>query len=250
MKSITQIAAIAIMLFTMASNVLSQGNVGINADNSAPDNSAMLDVKSTTMGLLPPRMTSSQRDAINNPANGLIIFNTTSGCPNYYSSGNWYEWYGNVVGSIASLDCISATHTGTLSEGTPASGVSSSVPYTQGNGGTHQGQTVSSTGVTGLTAATPAGSFANGAGSLTYTITGTPGSSGPASFALNIGGQSCNLDVTVASASFTCGTSTVTFNYNGSSVTYGTVVSVGNKCWLDRNLGATQVATSGTDAAS
>lgn len=34
-------------------------NVGINADGSAPDNSAMLDVKSSSKGLLPPRMTLS-----------------------------------------------------------------------------------------------------------------------------------------------------------------------------------------------
>jgi hypothetical protein len=50
-----------------------------------------------------------------------------------------------------------------------------------------------------------------------------------------------------ATAPFTCGTSTVTFTYNGASVTYGTVSSTGSKCWLDRNLGATQVATSSTD---
>ena len=46
---------------------------------------------------------------------------------------------------------------------------------------------------------------------------------------------------------FTCGTSTVTFTYNGASVTYGTVTGANSKCWLDRNLGATQVATSSTD---
>jgi uncharacterized protein (TIGR02145 family) len=39
----------------------------------------------------------------------------------------------------------------------------------------------------------------------------------------------------------------VTFTYNGSSVTYGTVLG-GGKCWLDRNLGAQQVATSKTDS--
>lgn len=46
---------------------------------------------------------------------------------------------------------------------------------------------------------------------------------------------------------FVCGTSTVTFNYNGSSVTYGTVVGANNACWLDRNLGASRVAISSTD---
>jgi uncharacterized protein (TIGR02145 family) len=42
----------------------------------------------------------------------------------------------------------------------------------------------------------------------------------------------------------------VTFTYNGSTVTYGTVTSANNVCWLDRNLGATQVATSSSDAAA
>ena len=48
-------------------------------------------------------------------------------------------------------------------------------------------------------------------------------------------------------AGFTCGDS-VTFIYNGSPVTYGTVLSSGN-CWLDRNLGATAVCTTSTHAA-
>jgi len=39
----------------------------------------------------------------------------------------------------------------------------------------------------------------------------------------------------------------VTFTYNGQEVTYGTVLSAG-RCWLDRNLGASRVATSSTDA--
>lgn len=52
-----------------------------------------------------------------------------------------------------------------------------------------------------------------------------------------------------AFAPFACGDS-VTFAYNGSSVTYGTVVGADGKCWFDRNLGATQVATSETDTAA
>jgi hypothetical protein len=52
-----------------------------------------------------------------------------------------------------------------------------------------------------------------------------------------------------AAATFVCGDN-VTFTYNGSSVTYGTVTGANSKCWLDRNLGATQVAVSSTDAAS
>ena len=50
------------------------GNVGIN--NSAPDDSAMLDVTSTEKGFLPPRMTTSQRNLIAFPATGLIVYDT------------------------------------------------------------------------------------------------------------------------------------------------------------------------------
>lgn len=46
---------------------------------------------------------------------------------------------------------------------------------------------------------------------------------------------------------FTCGSSAVAFNYRNGSVSYGTVVGANNKCWLDRNLGATRVAQSSTD---
>lgn len=52
------------------------GQVSVNSDGSKPDTSAMLDVKSTTLGLLIPRMTEAQRDAIVLPANGLMIYCT------------------------------------------------------------------------------------------------------------------------------------------------------------------------------
>ncbi|MCX6277610.1 MAG: DUF1566 domain-containing protein [Bacteroidetes bacterium] len=50
--------------------------VGVSNNGSVPDLSAMLDVTSTTKGFLPPRMTFLQRDAIANPANGLLVFCT------------------------------------------------------------------------------------------------------------------------------------------------------------------------------
>ena len=56
-------------------NAYSQ-NVAINATGSLPDNSAMLDVSSTTKGFLPPRMTLAQRNLINLPATGIIIYQT------------------------------------------------------------------------------------------------------------------------------------------------------------------------------
>jgi len=81
-----------IVLFLLFSSVLF-AQMGINTDNSAPDNSAMLDVKSTTKGVLIPRMTQAQIEAISSPANGLQVFCTTDSKIYVYVStvGQWKE---------------------------------------------------------------------------------------------------------------------------------------------------------------
>jgi uncharacterized protein (TIGR02145 family) len=173
---------------------------GLGVGTIAPDASSLLDVSSTSKGLLAPRMTVTQRNAIVNPANGLIIFNTTSGCPNYYYNGNWREWCGSVVNPlITTLSCGTASVTGALIVGQVANSVSVTVPYSGGNGAQYAAQSVNSTGVLGLTATISIGYLALGSGNLVYTISGTPSSSGNASFALNIGGQSCSMALTVSS---------------------------------------------------
>jgi chitodextrinase len=65
--------------------------------------------------------------------------------------------------------------------------------------------------------------------------------------ATNAAGNSSASSPSLQVTPFGCGTSTVTFTYNGASVTYGTVTGANSKCWLDRNLGATRVAQSSTD---
>ncbi|WP_170947314.1 hypothetical protein [Pseudomonas sp. Irchel 3E19] len=99
----------------------------------------------------------------------------------------------STTGTITTLDCIGAAHTGRLTAGTGAVGVSSAISYTGGNGGTHPGQVVSSTGVTGLTATLRAGDLAVGPGTVIYGITGDASEGGRANFAIRLSGQSCNL---------------------------------------------------------
>ena len=150
-------------------------------------------------------------------------------------------------GTISALNCSSATNSGALTEGAAASGVSSTVPYTGGNGGAYTGQSVPSTGVTGLTATVASGSVVNGSGSLVYTITGTPSGSGNANFALSIAGKSCILTRTVnPSTSSTYPTGTVICAGVQAAIVPVTSALTG-KTWMDRNLGASRVATSSTD---
>ena len=226
-----------ITIFAIFASSIVFSQVGI--DTTTPD--AVLEVYSTTKGVLVPRLTTAQRDAMVSPLNpankvqeGTIIYNLDQHCLQYNvaptgTTPNWvgYGCNGVVVtpGSIATLDCVGATTTGTLTSGTAASGVSSSVPYTGGNGGSYAAQTVTSTGVTGLTATLAAGNFATGTGNLTYTITGTPASSGTASFALSIGGKSCTLNVTVAAAAGSIATLDCPGATNNGTLTSGTTAS-------------------------
>ena len=164
-----------------------------------PDPSAMLDVQGNQKGVLFPRMTTADRDLIQNAAMGLMIFNTTTECLEInLSSGAPASWSSIIcLGRISGINCTGATLSGNLFSGQSASSVSVSIPYTGGNGGAYSGQTVSSTGVTGLIATLAAGNFGSGAYNLTYTISGTPSAAGTAAFLLNIGGQSCTLNLTV-----------------------------------------------------
>ncbi len=167
---------------------------------------------------------------------------------NYRAVGYSVRCLKETVGSIGALNCGSATVTGNLISGSAASSVSASVPYTGGNGGYYASQSISSTGVTGLTASISQGLFASGAGNLVYTISGTPSASGTASFVLSIGGQSCTLNLIVNNEqpAFPAGS----VFCSGATIVNDVINPTTGKTWMDRNLGASQVAISKTDAAA
>ena len=106
---------------------------------------------------------------------------------------------------------------------------------------------ISSTGVSGLTANISQALLASGAGNLVYTITGTPSNSGTASFALNIGGQTCTFSITVTTLADQYPAGYV-FCASGPTPIVEVTNPTTGKTWMDRNLGATQVATSSIDA--
>jgi hypothetical protein len=72
-----QVLAFLLIFQLVAVSKLYSQNIAVNATGSLPDTSAVLDVSSTSKGLLLPRMTTTQVSAITLPATGLIIFNTT-----------------------------------------------------------------------------------------------------------------------------------------------------------------------------
>ena len=100
-------------------------------------------------------------------------------------------------GQVSTLNCGNAAFSNTATSGASYT-ATATLPYTEGNGVAYEkGTPVSSTGVLGLTATLEAGTLSNGSGNATYTITGVPATSGIASFAITLGGQSCTLPLTV-----------------------------------------------------
>ncbi len=75
---------VQILFFLISIQVL--GQVGIN--NATPDSSAILDMESDTAGFLMPRMGSFERQSITDPANSLILYDTTDAMFFYHDSIN------------------------------------------------------------------------------------------------------------------------------------------------------------------
>lgn len=74
---------------TVSGQIRTSGLTISNVLFGTPNGSAMVDVESTTKGFLPPRMTTTQKNAISSPAAGLIVFDTSLTKLCVYSGSAW-----------------------------------------------------------------------------------------------------------------------------------------------------------------
>ena len=166
-------------------SISQNAGVGINSTGAAADASAILDASSTTRGLLIPRMTTAQRNAIVSPANSLLIYNTTSQC---------FEGYNASTLSWVAFGCLGCpgpdapgviTGTGTVCQNTNGvsfsvsnvSGVSYTWTYSgtgftisTGSGTSSISANFSASATSGLLTCTPSNACGNGTAS-TFTLT-------------------------------------------------------------------------------
>ena len=82
-----RVLLICAITFISISAMSQNGSVGIGT--TIPDTSAMLDISSTTKGVLIPRLTTSEKNAVVMPATGLLIYQTDSIPGFYYYQDNW-----------------------------------------------------------------------------------------------------------------------------------------------------------------
>ncbi len=234
-----------LFIILLLNNSLLFSQVGINTDGCSPDSSAMLDVKSTSRGLLPPRMTFLQRNTIQNPVEGLIIFCTNckadgTGVLSIYQDGKWQNF---LWGCTTPVTPTEGTH---IPEDTRIIWNWNIVPIALG----YKWNSANN-----YTTATDMGA------STTKTETGL--TSGNAytryAWAYNSCGYSTPVSLTqTTSGSLHCGSS-FSINHLASggaapvdkTVTYGTVTNIPgepSKCWITSNLGADHQATAIDDA--
>jgi hypothetical protein len=236
-KKTIRILTLAVLLtfnFSISTFNCFAQNVGINTTGIAPNTKALLDLNAdaaTKAGLLVPRMTTAERATITAPIpESLLIYNTTTQC---------FEAWNQTISAWVTFGCIGCTAVPsvaaagadqTLACGLTSATLAGNVPVT-GTGlwtvvsgtATITTPTSASSGVTGLVAA--------GNVTLRWTISNSPCTPSTDDVVIT----------TCALAAFPCG---------GTVIPIVDVTSLTGRIWMDRNLGASQVATSSTDAAA
>lgn len=242
MKRITQFITVVLILTGCCVAAQAQLKIGTNANNI--NSSALLELESTTKGLLLPRMTSAQKNAIISPVAGLQIWCTdcsSTGVMQFYTGTSWFSVLisgaqsiitdnptiinntsATIGGTITSESAFTITTRGVVYSTTTAPTVANNKTTETGNVGTFTSN------LTGLTASTLyyVRAYVTANGGTTY-------------------GNQFNLTTTATPLTFQSGGSAIC---DGSRVTAVVLLSSSTgKFWMDRNLGASQAGTSKDD---
>lgn len=116
-KQIYTLAVLSMMSFT------AKAQVGIGTET--PNSSSMLDITSSTKGLLMPRMSSTQRIAIASPTAGLQVYDTITNTIWYHNGTIWVNlgaepWYNQATGTTATSNTQNIYQMGNIGIGSIA----------------------------------------------------------------------------------------------------------------------------------
>lgn len=129
-KGIKYVLSFLMILFIGVFSGIAQTNMTkikdgtMSGTSATPNPGVILELESANKGFLTPRLTTQQRDAIAaaNRTDGLLIYNKTTGCFNYWSDiqDTWLSLCGTpppAVFEITSLQCEALTVNGTFTQG-------------------------------------------------------------------------------------------------------------------------------------
>ena len=229
------------------------GIAQVGVGTTTPDASAALEIESTTKGFLPPRMDTAARNAIDSPVAGLVIYNTTAACVQFFNGALWFDTCTKTtegppnsnltVSNITyqGVSVINATGIGYNGEAVPSASTIK-VQLTNTDTTNEQGYGLSATdAVSGLIYAATGTIAANTTIPviLTHNAVVMPAlESGVLTMPLTGTSTTINLEPRIDIKSIPASATQVT------DVVYGT------QTWMDRNLGARQVADAINDVFS
>jgi uncharacterized protein (TIGR02145 family) len=199
------------------------------------NSSAVLELESTSKGFLPPRMTNAQKSSIEEPATGLIIFCTNCGPSGEYQVFNGTYWVNFAGGNANKLICPTLTNI-TYSVSTNTITLTSSVI----NEGTYS---VTARGFVYSLSPNPKIDDANSISRITSANSGIGIFSSTISSLLS--GSDYYVSAFATSDAGTMYGNSILVATTGTKVP--TIVSATGRVWMDRNLGASQVALNSTD---
>lgn len=211
---------------------------GIGIGTNSPQASSALDITSTNKALLLPRVANTA--AITAPVDGMMIYDLSSQCVKGYQNGAWtacgfLSTSSNGTAEVASYTCNTAS-AGTMNTGIAVTGVTQTITANVTAIGSY-----SIVAIANEIIFYASGVFANtGSQDVVLTATGAPAEGGMHTFTLNTT-PNCSFDRETLQNRVYC---------SGGPTAVVDVVGSAGKTWMDRNLGATQVATSATDANS
>jgi uncharacterized protein (TIGR02145 family) len=90
LKFIMKVKFFTLKMFCLLGLTTTNAQVGIGTNT--PSTSAVLELQSTDKGFLPPRMTTAQRSLIATPVEGLIIYNSSNNCLEFFDGTNWISF--------------------------------------------------------------------------------------------------------------------------------------------------------------